>query len=159
MPARLIDTPVGPVLIIETAGRLAEIRFAAGTEPDRDDTPLLRRAEHQIAAYFAGTRRRFDLPLAPAPTAFQARVRRAMQAIPYGQTRGYGELAHEAGGAPRAVGQACGANRLPLVVPCHRVVAAGGLGGYSGGKGLATKRFLLALEGAPLPGDKRRVGR
>ena len=152
MPARLIDTPAGPVLIAESGGRIAEIRFAAGAETDCDDTPLLRRAAAQLEEYFAGRRRQFDLPLAPAPTAFQARVRRAMQDIPYGQTRSYGELAHVAGGAPRAIGQACGANPLPLVVPCHRVVAATGLGGYSGGKGLATKRFLLALEGNTIAG-------
>ena len=69
-----------------------------------------------------------------------------MISIPWGQTLSYGEVAHAAGGAPRAVGQACGANMLPLVVPCHRVLAANGIGGYSGGKGLDTKRFLLALE-------------
>lgn len=152
MPARLIDTPVGPLLIVEATGRIAEIRFADGTEPDCDDTPLLRQAAGQIAAYFAGAQQRFDLPLAPAPTPFQARVRQAMLDIPYGQTRSYGELAHSAGGAPRAVGRACGANPLPLLVPCHRVVAADGLGGYSGGRGLATKRLLLALEGGVLAG-------
>ena len=152
MPGRLIDTPAGPVLIVESGGRIAEIRFATGAETDCDDTLLLRRAATQLEEYFAGRRRQFDLPLAPAPTAFQARVRRAMQDIPYGQTRSYGELAHVAGGAPRAIGQACGANQLPLVVPCHRVVAATGLGGYSGGKGLATKRFLLALEGNTIAG-------
>lgn len=146
MPSRLIETPAGPLLIVEAYGKLGEIRFAAGTEKDSDDTPLLRRTARQIEEYFAGRRRRFDLPLAPARTAFQERVRRAMQAIPYGETRTYGDLAHSAGGAPRAVGQACGANMLPLVVPCHRVVASTGLGGYSGGKGLDTKRFLLALE-------------
>ena len=150
--ARLIDTPAGPLLIVESGGKIAEIRFAAGTESDRDDTPLLRRVTEQITEYFAGARRHFDLPLAPAATAFQARVRAAMQDIPYGQTRSYGELAHSAGGAPRAIGQACGANPLPLVVPCHRVVAANGLGGYSGGKGLATKRALLALEGGAIAG-------
>lgn len=152
MPARLIDTPAGPILIVESARRIAEIRFAAGTESDHDDTSLLRMAEAQIAEYFAGRRQRFDLPLSPAPTPFQTRVREAMQEIPYGQTRSYGELAHRAGGAPRAIGQACGANPLPLLVPCHRVVASNGIGGYSGGKGLATKRLLLALEGGAFAG-------
>ena len=146
MPACLLDTPVGPVLVVESDGAIAEIKFSGDTEPDRGDTPLLRHAAGQIGDYFAGRLRSFDLPLAPAPTPFQASVREAMRDIPYGQTRTYGEIAHAAGGAPRAVGQACGANALPLVVPCHRVVSAGGLGGYSGGDGLATKRFLLALE-------------
>lgn len=152
MPARLTDTRAGPILIIESAGAIVEIRFASGAEPDRDDTPLLRRAEDQIAEYFTGRRRQFDLPLVPAPTPFQARVRKAMQDIPYGQTRSYGELAHAAGGGPRAVGRACGANPLPLVVPCHRVVASAGIGGYSGGQGLATKRLLLALENSAIAG-------
>jgi len=152
MPARLIDSPVGPLLIIESDGRIVEIRFAAGTENDRDDTTLLRSAETQISEYLAGRRRQFDLPLAPARTPFQARVRNAMLDIPFGQTRSYGELAHSVGGAPRAIGQACGANLLPLVVPCHRVVASTGIGGYSGGKGLATKRFLLSLERQAIAG-------
>ena len=73
-------------------------------------------------------------------------MRAAMVSIPWGRTLSYGEIAHIAGGAPRAVGQACGANMLPIVVPCHRVLAANGIGGYSGAKGLDTKRFLLALE-------------
>lgn len=146
MPSRLIDSPAGPLRLVESGGRLVEVRFVDGGTSGGDDTPLLREAERQIGEYFAGRRREFDLPLAPARTAFQQRVREAMRRIPYGQTRRYGELAQEAGGAPRAIGQACGANPLPIVVPCHRVVAAGGLGGYSGARGLDTKRFLLALE-------------
>ncbi|MCK5621048.1 MAG: methylated-DNA--[protein]-cysteine S-methyltransferase [Alphaproteobacteria bacterium] len=148
MPACLMDSPVGPLLLVEDGGRLAEVRFADGDEPDRDNTPLLKRVQKQIDEFFAGNRRKFDLPLAPARTAFQQRVREAMISIPWGQTLSYGEIAHIAGGAPRAVGQACGANMLPLVVPCHRVLAANGIGGYSGAKGLDTKRFLLALEKA-----------
>ena len=146
MPACLTDSPIGPLLLVEDAGGLAEIRFANGDEPDRDDTPLLARARQQLNEYFAGRRRKFDLPTVPAQTPFQQRVRAAMISIPWGRTLSYGEIAHIAGGAPRAVGQACGANRLPIVVPCHRVLAANGIGGYSGGTGLDTKRFLLALE-------------
>jgi len=134
------------LLLIEDGGRLAEVRFGARGEPDRDETPLLKHAQSQIDEYFAGQRKTFDLPLIPARTDFQRRVRKAMIAIPWGQTLSYGEIAHVAGGAPRAVGQACGANMLPLVVPCHRVLAANGIGGYSGGKGLDTKRLLLGLE-------------
>lgn len=152
MPACLTDSPAGPLLLVEDRGRLAEIRFADGDEPDRDETALLARAKAQIAEFFAGERREFDLPLVPARTAFQQRVREAMLSIPWGRTLSYGEIAHIAGGAPRAVGQACGANMLPIVVPCHRVVAANGIGGYSGAKGLDTKRFLLALEKAGLAG-------
>lgn len=146
MPACLIDTPAGPLLLIEANARLAEVRFAEGDEADRDDTPLLAKARNQIAEFFAASRKSFDLPLIPARTPFQQRVREAMLSIPYGGTMSYGEIAHIAGGAPRAVGQACGANMLPIVIPCHRVVAAHGIGGYSGAKGLDTKRFLLAME-------------
>lgn len=152
MPACLMDTPAGPLLLIEDSGRLAEVRFAAGDERDCDDTPLLAEAHKQILEFFDGTRKRFDLPLIPARTAFQQRVREAMLSIPYGGTMSYGEIAHVAGGAPRAVGQACGANMLPIVVPCHRVVAAQGIGGYSGARGLDTKRFLLAMEKAATTG-------
>jgi methylated-DNA-[protein]-cysteine S-methyltransferase len=152
MPACLIDSPVGPLLLIEDNGFLAEVRFAEGDESDRDKTPLLNKAATQIEEFFTGRRHRFDLPLIPAKTPFQQRVREAMTSIPWGQTLSYGEIAHIAGGAPRAVGQACGANMLPIIVPCHRVLAAKGIGGYSGAKGLDTKRFLLALEKAGLPG-------
>jgi methylated-DNA-[protein]-cysteine S-methyltransferase len=83
-----------------------------------------------------------------------------MQQIPYGQTRRYGELAMAVGSAPRAIGGACGRNPIPIVVPCHRVLASGGLGGYSGGQGLATKRALLAFEARPVPDStgRRRLG-
>ena len=91
----------------------------------------------------------FDLPLAPEGTAFQKRVYAAMQRIPFGGMRSYGELAAELGSAARAVGGACGSNPLPIVIPCHRVVAAGGgLGGFSGGAGASTKTWLLHHEGA-----------
>lgn len=152
MAACLIQSPVGPLLIVENNGKLTEIRFASDGETDDDETPLLTQTARQLDEYFAGQRREFHLPLSPARTAFQQRVREAMSSIPYGQTRSYGEIAHIAGGAPRAVGRACGANELPIVVPCHRVLAAHGIGGYSGAKGLDTKRFLLGLEGFRGPG-------
>src|SRR5690606_13127856 len=85
-------------------------------------------------------------------TDFERRVWRAMIAIPQGRTQTYGEVARMLGSTPRAVGGACGANPIPLVIPCHRIVGAGGaLGGYSGGRGAETKRFLLELEGALTP--------
>ncbi len=135
-----------------------------GPLPDRDHFPagtargehLLHEAREQLAAYFAGRLRRFDLPLAPQGTPFQLRVWRALQDIPYGRTCSYAELAAAVGSprACRAVGQANGRNPLMIVIPCHRVIAAGGgLGGYSGG--LDIKRFLLRLEaGLPLPADR-----
>ena len=113
---------------------------------------MLAEAARQLTEYFAGERREFALPLAPSGTPFRRRVWQAMQAIPYGQTRSYGDLARALDSAPRAVGGACGANPIPLVIPCHRVVGAGGaLGGFSGGAGCDTKRQLLALERALPP--------
>ena len=93
---------------------------------------------------------KIDLPMQPAGTAFQRRVWQAMLDIPYGHTRTYGELTESAGGVARAVGVACGANPIPILIPCHRVVAQNGLGGYSGDGGVETKVALLRLEGALL---------
>ncbi len=93
----------------------------------------------------------FDLPLALDGTAVELGVWRLLAAIPYGETRSYGELGRALGLAPRAVGRACGSNPLPIVIPCHRVIGKdGNLGGYSGGEGAETKRRLLQLEGALL---------
>jgi len=102
--------------------------------------------QRQVDAYAAGERRAFDVAVA-YPDSFTGRVMRAMAAIPYGETRTYGELAAALGTSPRAVGGACGRNPVPLVVPCHRVVRAdGGLGGYSAEGGVALKRQLLEHE-------------
>jgi len=111
-------------------------------------TPVLREAVAQLEAYFAGKLRDFDLPLAPVGSAFQQRVFAAMSAIPYGATRTYGALAEDIDGFAQAVGQACGANPIPIIIPCHRVLAADGLGGYSGDGGVETKMVLLKLENA-----------
>ena len=141
-----VESPVGPLTIAAEDGAIAAIGFAAGGGP-RPNTGVLAEAAHQLAEYFAGTRRDFTLTLAPAGTPFRLRVWAAMQTIPYGETMSYGALARALGTAPRAVGGACGANPIPLVIPCHRVVGAGGaLGGFSGGAGCDTKRQLLALE-------------
>lgn len=126
--------------------RLTAIRF--GADGAQDASPLLDAAEAQLREYFAGTRRTFDLPLAPRGTAFQQRVWAALRAIPYGETRTYGELAAAIGSpsASRAVGMANHHNPIPIVIPCHRVIGANGtLTGYAGG--LEIKRKLLALEG------------
>ena len=144
MPSISIATPVGQLTVQEANGAIVAVRW--GSDGNGDATPLLREAEHQLDAYFSGRLSRFDLPLAAGGTAFDMRVRAAMGAIPYGETRTYGELAHATDSGPRAIGRACGRNPIPIVVPCHRVLAAGGLGGYSGGTGLPTKRWLLGLE-------------
>ena len=145
-----IDSPVGALTIGGTDHAITSIGWGRNRSTSRS-TALLRQAAAQLAAYFAKELRRFDLPLAPAGTAFQQRLWRAMLEVPYGAVRSYGALAKELGSGARAVGMGCGANPIPLIIPCHRVVAASGLGGYSGARGPATKRHLLALEGAPLP--------
>jgi methylated-DNA-[protein]-cysteine S-methyltransferase len=131
-------------------------RPAQGAE--NPEQPLLREAARQLAAYFAGSLRAFRLPLDPQGTDFQKRVWRELQTIPYGELRSYLDVA-EAIGAPRAVravGAANGANPIPIVVPCHRVIGSSGkLVGYGGG--LPLKERLLALEGAPLREASRRA--
>jgi len=146
MPSLSIPSPVGRLTIEEAGDKIVAIRWGNGA--GGNGSPLLDEAARQLAAYFDGSLRDFDLPLSPAGTAFEGRVWAAMQGIPYGETRTYGDLAHTTDSGPRAVGRACGRNPIPIVIPCHRVLARGGLGGYSGDGGLATKQRLLALEGA-----------
>ncbi len=110
-------------------------------------TPLLDEARAQLQSYFASGTKAFELPLRPAGTAFQTRVWRAMCKIAPGRTRSYGALARSVGSGPRAVAGACARNPIGIIIPCHRVVAADGLGGFSAPGGVATKRALLRLEG------------
>ena len=152
MPQLAVNSPIGPLTIAEEDGVIVSLDW--GWPPAGSETALLREACAQLEQYFAGRRTRFELPLDPAGTAFQRRVWRALSEIPYGQTRSYGELAATLGTAPRPLGGACGRNPLPVLIPCHRVLAAhGGLGGYSGIDGIDTKLFLLRLEGAPLAAE------
>ncbi len=156
MPTATVSSPIGPLTLIATDHALTEIRFGRPDDdaPDAPDAapidhPILAAAAAQLAAYFAGDRRTFDVPLAPTGTAFQRAVWRALGEVAYGQTTGYGALARALGRptAARAVGAANGANPLPIVVPCHRVIGADGtLTGYAGG--LTIKRWLLAHEAA-----------
>jgi methylated-DNA-[protein]-cysteine S-methyltransferase len=146
---RLVAAPAG----------LRAIRFDLDAEPTdgarNDHNPLLEEAARQLRAYFEGAAREFHLPLDMLGTDFQKRVWRELLAIPYGETRGYGQLAAALGApkAVRAVGAANGANPIPIVVPCHRVIGAGGkLVGYGGG--LALKRRLLELESPSLFADR-----
>ncbi|MGE5539754.1 MAG: methylated-DNA--[protein]-cysteine S-methyltransferase [Gemmatimonas sp.] len=142
-----VSTPLGTLAITERDGALVAIDWHAPPASQRRSTVLLQRAKSQLERYFAGALTQFALPCAPAGTAFQQRVWAALCRIPYGETITYGELARRVGSAPRAVGAACGANPLPIVIPCHRVVARNGaLHGYSGMGGLDTKARLLALE-------------
>ena len=148
MPAFTMQSPIGLLTIQETDGAITALRFG-GETVSPPPTPLLQRAAQQLTEYFAARRRRFDLPLRPQGTAFQQAAWSALCDIPYGQTRTYAQQAAAIGNpkACRAVGMANHCNPLPLFIPCHRVIGAGGkLTGYAGG--LAVKRFLLELEQA-----------
>lgn len=153
---RTVASPVGPLCLAASDAGLHAVEFAVHRHPVprgdhwRDGAhPVLDMTARQLAEYFAGTRRSFDLPLAASGTPFQHLVWAALTRIPYGATASYVELARmvDRPGASRAVGAANGRNPLSIVVPCHRVIGAGGaLTGFGGG--LATKEFLLTLEGA-----------
>ena len=150
MPQLSLHSPFGDLTVSEENGAIVAVDWGWGR--DQTETPLLLRARAALFDYFDGSRRDFDLPLAPAGSPFRTRVWAALRAIPYGETRTYGDLAAALGSAARAIGQANGANPIPILIPCHRVVAGNGLGGYSGGDGPVTKRALLALEaGGMLP--------
>ena len=153
---RTLPSPCGPLRLLATPGHLLRLDFVHGRNcppapPGTADAPphhpVLHAAASQLADYFAGERHTFDLPLAPAGTAFQQTVWRALRDIPYAETRTYGQQAAAIGRptASRAVGAANGKNPLSIVVPCHRVVgASGALTGFGGG--LRAKRVLLDLE-------------
>lgn len=146
-----MHSPLGPLTLTEEDGFIIALDW--GWSRASEETGLLSLAREQLMAYFDGARTAFALPLAPAGTSFQKSVWAQMVRIPFGRTNSYAGIARALGSAPRAVGVACGANPIPILIPCHRVVgAAGQLTGYSGGEGTATKRALLELEGAlPAP--------
>jgi methylated-DNA-[protein]-cysteine S-methyltransferase len=151
VPLLSLHTPVGDLSVAEDDGAIVSVEWGWGR--DQDETALLRSAREQLHSYFDTALTVFDLPLAPAGSPYRQRVWRALEAVPYGATRTYLEIARDAGGSPRSVGGANGANPIPIIIPCHRVVATNGPGGYSGGDGLPTKRALLRLEGLLLGGS------
>ncbi|RYJ06341.1 MAG: methylated-DNA--[protein]-cysteine S-methyltransferase [Actinomycetales bacterium] len=148
MSTRWIDSPIGGLRLHVSAGLLTAIDFDATPRGARAEHPLLDTVERQLDEYFAGRRTEFDLPLANDGTEFQQKVWGELQRIPFGETASYGQIAARLGYEPvvsRAVGAANGANPIPVVVPCHRVIGSNGtLTGYAGG--LERKRILLALE-------------
>lgn len=117
-----------------------------GWARDQATTPLLEAARTQIEEYLDGERRSFDLPLRPCGTPYRLKVWAELAKIPFGETLTYAQLATRAGGVARSIGGAMGSNPIPIIIPCHRVLAVAGLGGFSGGDGLETKRRLLHLE-------------
>jgi methylated-DNA-[protein]-cysteine S-methyltransferase len=165
-----INSPLGPITIAEEDGAIVSLRFEdKASRPDAPaakdaaaPTPTLAAAAAQLDAYFYCGLKNFDLPLAPAGSDFERAIWQLMNAIPFGETRSYGELARAATAAAKAqgldaatvaqaVGQACGRNPIPIIQPCHRVLASGGkLGGFSAPGGIETKLALLRHEGAVL---------
>ena len=141
-------TPLGAFTLAEAGGAIVRVWLPGETPRQRQDasTPLLEQAFQELEEYLTGIRRLFTVPLAPSGTPFQRAVWRAIDAIPYARTATYAELAARIGRptAARAVAAACGRNPVAVFTPCHRVVAADGLGGFRGG--LALKQALLALE-------------
>lgn len=139
--------PFGPVALVERDGLLVGLEWRL---PEvSGDSALLLEGLAQLAAYFAGRLTRFDLAL-DWGTGLNAAVRRAMADIPYGETRTYGQIAKAVGAPAQAVGQACGANPLPILIPCHRVTGTNWFGGFSAPGGVETKAALLRHEGALL---------
>jgi methylated-DNA-[protein]-cysteine S-methyltransferase len=162
-----MDSPVGELTLAADGDAVTHVLFAAhrgGTDPSLarvrattrdDDRAVLRATVDQLAEYFAGARRDFDLPLAPRGSEFQLAVWGQLRTVPYGATVSYGDIARRLGlvpGASRAVGLANGSNPISIIVPCHRVIGAdGSLTGYGGG--LPRKRLLLDLESG-VAGDR-----
>ena len=146
MPLLSLHSPVGDLSVSEDDGAIVAVDWGWGSR--QTETPLLSHVRELLQRYFDGDPVDFaDVPLARSGiTPYRRRVWDAMRSIPPGETRTYGDIARVAGGSPRAVGMASAANPIPILIPCHRVVARSGPGGYSGPDGLTTKRFLLVLE-------------
>ncbi|HEV2845377.1 MAG TPA: methylated-DNA--[protein]-cysteine S-methyltransferase [Thermoanaerobaculia bacterium] len=162
-----MDSPCGPLLlVVDETSAVVRIEFGNGRESQRKTVQRMQAAgievvedasrtaglRRQLEEYFAGERQEFDLELAPEGTPFERSVWEELKKIPFGETRSYGEVAQAIGrpGSARAVGRANGANPIPIVVPCHRVIGANGsLTGFGGG--LEAKERLLELEGRALP--------
>lgn len=150
----IVSAPFGALGIRTQSEQVRELVYLPPSfETKRADNDIAARAARQVAQYLDDPDFRFDLPLFEVGTEFQRKVWGAINAIPRGEVRTYGHVARVIGSAPRAVGQACGANWFPLVIPCHRVTATGGLGGFANqddenGFHLSVKRWLLRHEGA-----------
>lgn len=142
-----LHTPLGDLTVSEDDGAIVSLDWGWSSMPGK--SPLLTKARDQLNRYFDGETISFDLPLNPAGSDFSQKVWREISKIPWGATATYGMIAWNLQTAARAVGGACGRNHIPIIIPCHRVLASGGsLGGYSAQDGLTTKRILLKLENA-----------
>ncbi|MEO1109249.1 MAG: methylated-DNA--[protein]-cysteine S-methyltransferase [Pseudomonadota bacterium] len=141
-----VETQFGRLGVVEVDGAITRLVWHG--QDDGEATPLLREAAAQLRAYDVGALTRFDLPYHIEGSEFQRQVCDLMYAIPLGETVTYGEIAKQLGQPAQPVGQACGANPIPVIIPCHRVLSATGLGGFSGEGGVETKVALLRHEKA-----------
>ena len=141
----LCDSPLGPLGADAAEGRVTRLRWGSGS---LSDGPLADRLRDELDAYFAGRLNVFTVPLAITGSAFQRAFLTALTMIPFGQTVTYGQLAGQLRVSAQAIGQACGANPIPILIPCHRVLGASSLGGFSGPRGIEDKVALLRHEGA-----------
>lgn len=144
MPQLSLHTPVGDLTVSEENDRIVALDWGWGR--DQSNTSGLIEARRQLQAFFVGELAVFALPLAPSGTAYRKLIWQAIGKISTGETRTYLQVAQTAGGSAQSIGGAMAANPIPIIIPCHRVVATRGPGGYSGGDGLSTKHFLLGLE-------------
>lgn len=150
------ETPLGQMTLTADSDSLVGLSWGQVRAASDDDHPetsvagtnLLQEVRCQIEAYFSGALSQFDVPLSVRGSDFQRQVCDAMLEIPLGETRTYGDLAQRCGAPAQAIGAACGGNPIPLIIPCHRVLGANGLGGYSGQGGIETKVWFLRFEGA-----------
>jgi methylated-DNA-[protein]-cysteine S-methyltransferase len=139
-----MHSPVGDLTLFAEDEEIVALEWGWGSV--QDASPVLVRAKAALEAYFDGAALPRDLPLKPAGSAYRQKIWAALREIPAGETRSYAQIAALAGGSARSVGGANAANPIPILIPCHRVLGSAGLGGYSGGDGVATKRALLELE-------------
>lgn len=145
MPALSKPSPLGPITLVEENAAIVRLEWRDGSN---DNTDILVEAHRQLSAYFAGTLTAFDLPLAPDVSPTQQRFLDALSAIPFGETKTYGQIARETGMSAQGAGQACGANPIAIIIPCHRILGADNLGGFSAAGGVEAKVALLKHEGS-----------
>ncbi|MCZ4354254.1 methylated-DNA--[protein]-cysteine S-methyltransferase [Roseovarius aestuarii] len=146
MATRSLQTPIGWMRISASGTGITAINW--GRAEAEDDTPELAEACAQLKAYFDGRLNVFDVPVHVQASEFQVRVCNAISAIPFGHTRTYGDLARDLDAPAQAIGAGCGGNPIPVIIPCHRVLGATSLGGFSARGGVETKVWLLKHEGA-----------
>ncbi|AQS86065.1 MAG: methylated-DNA--[protein]-cysteine S-methyltransferase [Acetobacter aceti] len=150
MPQLSLHSPLGPLTITEEDGAIVALDWGWGR--DQTETPLLCEVRDWLDQWFDTPTGVFPYPMKPQGTDYQKKVWAALCEIPLGETRTYKQIAELAGGSARSVGQAVGRNPVPILIPCHRVVAVHGLGGYSGDGGIDDKMWLLEFEGVAVPG-------